>query len=224
MENQSLSNLNLNSREINLADNKISKSVELTRLQDLPFEAKTPIAKFVQGKMTEFRQQGEDVPIKVWLLAEALRDVYIESIKVKDGPFGTISHAAAAIGNTWLIEMQIRHGADLTAVDDHGWTALMVAKAQVHRDCVALLSDHMQKYGRRPISYESRPSCLVQCESSLKVHFEDKGLIVKLESSSPTVNLQRRHDITQLRSNHPIPTYFQQFYFEMTVLTAMENA
>lgn len=68
------------------------------------------------------------------------------------GPYGTILHAAAAIGNQWIVELQIKAGVDVSIVDDHCWTPLMVATAQRHLACAKLLLNQM------PVTQSDRAS------------------------------------------------------------------
>ena len=129
-------------------------------LQQLPIKAKASIWKFLQERISEFESRDEEVPFKIWSLADATRVVDEEEEDDEEGgtepeserePYGTILHTACAIGNHWLVQLQIKAGVDVTAVDSHSWTALMVASAQGHSDCTKLLSDYMESIAANPI-------------------------------------------------------------------------
>ena len=159
----------------------------------------------------------------MWSLADATREVdeYEEDEEEEDaetesegGPYGTILHTACAIGNDWLVQLQIKAGVDVTAVDSHSWTALMVALAQGHSTCAKLLSEYMGNIAASPLPRPFSPSGLVKAESSTFVRIEADTLTAT-PGSWRAAWLQRR---IQVRSNHPIPPDSPSFYYEMTVL------
>ena len=209
-------------RHISVGDDISSRSSEnwsivLPELQILPREAKIPIRDFVEEKILSLRSKDEDVPSKLWLLAEAAHEVDGEqdeaAVDGEIGLFGSILHTAAAIGLHWIVEMQIKAGVDLTALDNHSWTALMVARAQGHNICAQLLSEHMLTIGANSLPDARPPSGLAKTQSSTFIILGSDDLSVMSGSWHP--NLQRR---VQVRSNHPIPPKSTSFYYEMTIL------
>lgn len=155
------------------------------------------------------------------LLVEAIEEVEDEDeddeegdseTKSGGGPYGTILHTAAAVGNEWLVILQINAGVDVSAYDGHFWTALMVATAQGHTSCIKLLSAHVdtRKLKATP------PSSLVKAAPKLSISLEPKNLTLTTDSWS-SVLLQKR---IQLRSDHPIPPHFLIFYFEIEILNS----
>lgn len=155
----------------------------------------------------------------MWLLAEAIEEVEDEDeddeegdseTKCAGGSYGTILHTAAAVGNEWLVTLQINAGVDVSAYDGHFWTALMVATAQGHASCIKLLSTYVDT---RKIKATS-PSSLVKAQPQLSISLGPKSLTATTDSWS-SVLLQKR---IQLRSDHPIPPHFPNFYFEIKIL------
>lgn len=153
------------------------------------------------------------------LLAETIEEVEDEDeddeeedseSKSAGGPYGTILHTAAVVGNEWLVTLQINAGVDVSAYDGHLWTALMVATAQGHTSCIKLLSTYVDTRKLKATS----PSSLVKAEPKLSISLGPKNLTVTTDSWS-SVLLQKR---IQLRSDHPIPPHFQIFYFEIEIL------
>lgn len=130
------------------------------------------------------------------------------------GPYGTILHTAAAVGNYWLAKLQINAGVDVSAFDGHFWTALMVAKAQGHASCIKLLSEQMDSRKVKAAPQSLPPSGLVTAEPKLSISLGQKGLTAAMGSWN-YVWLQKR---IQLRSDHPIPPNFQTFYYEITIM------
>ena len=197
-----------------------ASSTPLLELQRLPREAKTLIGNFVREKISSLHCEDEDVPIKLQLLAEAARetdDEHNETLEaIVDGKTrlpGSLLHIAAAIGLYWIIEMQIKAGVDLTALDSHLWTALMVATAQGHTTCTQLLSEYMSNLGES-VSFDALPpSGLVETQSSTVFQFGQGRLTAT--PGSWHFNLQRR---IQVRANHPIPPQYASFYYEITIL------
>ena len=152
------------------------------------------------------------------LLAEAAQEVDDGEDETEDnadrkGPYGSILHTAAAVGNHWIVEMQIKAGADVTVLDDHCWTALMVAKAQGHNACARLLSEHMLTIGAISLPAALWPSELVKNKASDFVRFGSDNL--SATPGSWYAHLQKR---VQVRSNHPIPPRSGSYYYEMTIL------
>ena len=202
-----------------------SSSIAFPELQQLPKEAKSSIWYFLQERILSFESRDEEVPFKIRSLADATRkvdeeDEYEEEgdaeTESEGGPYGTILHTACAIGTNWLVELQIKAGVDVTAVDSHSWTALMVAKAQGHSTCAKSLSEYMETIAANPITQPLSPSGLVQADSSTSIRIGDDNLTAT--PGSWRVNwLQRR---VQIRSNHPIPPDSSSFYYEMTILNS----
>ena len=197
-----------------------ASNTPLLELQKLPREAKAIIGNFVQEKISSLHCKDEDVPVKLQLLAEATRetdDEHNEALEaIVEGKTrlpGSLLHIAAAIDLYWIVEMQIKAGVDLTALDSHSWTALMVATAQGHRSCTQLLSEHMLKLGQNSSSDAIPPSSLVETQSSTIFQFGQSRLTAT--PGSWHFNLRKR---VQVRSNHPIPPDLASFYYEVTIL------
>ena len=197
-------------------------STAFPELQQLPIRAKASIWKFLQERISEFESRDEEVPFKIRSLADATRVVDEEEEDDEEGgiepeseggPYGTILHTACAIGNDWLVQLQIKAGVDVTAVDSHSWTPLMVASAQGHSDCTKLLSDYMENIAANPIPQPLPPTGLVNPHPT-SVRSEANSLTAT-PGEWRAFSLQRR---VQVRSNHPIPPESASFYYEMTVL------
>lgn len=149
------------------------------------------------------------------LLEEASEELDYEGyIPEGDGPYGTILHTAATIGNHWIVEMQIKAGVDVTAVDDHGWTAFMVAEVQGHTTCARLLSEHMEAIGASLEAKAIAPSGIVKSEASSPIEIESNDLMAMPGSWHYSLIRKR----VQVRANHPIPPDYSTFYFEVTIL------
>ena len=164
----------------------------------------------------------------MWSLADAIREVneYEEEeeeeeeyedakTESEEGPYGPILHTACAIGNHWLVDLQIKAGVDVTAVDSHSWTAFRIALTQGHSNCAKLLSECLEHINANPIPRPFPPSGLVRADSSTSVRIEADNLTATPGPWRPAW-LQRR---IQVRSNHPIPPESSWFYYEMTVLS-----
>ena len=100
-------------------------------------ETQAAIRDFINERISGLHCKAEEIPVKLRLLADAARDVDDQEAEMaidgKTKKFRSILHAAAAIGLHKIIDMQIRTGVDVTGLDDHSWTALMVASAQEPR-------------------------------------------------------------------------------------------
>lgn len=205
-----------------------TSSIAFPGLQKLSREGKIPIRNFVQEKILSLQSKGEDVPIKLWLLAGAVDNVDNQQEEAVDssdseqeetvvddeiGPFGSILHTAATIGLHWIVDMQIKAGVDLTALDHHSWTALMVATAQRHNTCARLLSEHMRNTEASSLPDVLSPSGLVKTQSNDFIELGSDNLTAT--PGSWHYNLQRRASV---RSNHPIPPKSPSFYYEITIL------
>ena len=210
-------------RPLSLRDDTSSQKSEpsitaFPEIQQLPMEAKWSIRRFLQERIASLSDRGEDVPSKMRLLEEATEEVdYDGYIPEGDGPYGTLLHTAATIGNDWIVAMQIKAGVDVTAVDDHGWTPFMVAEVQGHTTCARLLADHMEAIG---VSSEANfeiaiaPSGIVKSEPSSPIEIESDDLMAMPGSWHYSLIRKR----VQVRSNHPIPPNYPAFYFEVTIL------
>ena len=206
-----------------------SSSDAFPELQQLPRKAKALISQFLQERISVFQSRDEEVPFKMWSLADAIREVdeYEEEEEEKEededaqteseegGPYSTVLHTACAIGNHWLVELQIKAEVDVTAVDSHSWTAFRIAVAQDHSTCAKLLRECMEHIKANPIPQPLPPSGLVRAASSTSAKIEADNLTAT-PGSRPPAWLQRR---IQVRSNHPIPPDSPWFYYEMTVLS-----
>lgn len=138
-----------------------SSHTAFPELRRLSKKARLLIRNFLLEKLSKF--QGEnDISRRTWLLAEAVKELDDDDDDEdgeKEDPEAeeagricdTILHIACTVGIYWLVELQIEAGVDVSALDQHSWTALMVATAQVHTSCANLLSD---LYGNQ----ESAPS------------------------------------------------------------------
>ena len=199
-------------------------SIAFPELQQLPEKAKSAIREFLQARISGYESRHEEVPFKIRSLADATweadeeeedeweeGDVGTES---KGGPYGTVLHTACTIGTHWLVELQIKAGVDVTAVDRHSWTAIMVALAQGHSTCAKTLSEYMETIIANPTPQPLPPSGLEKADSSTSIKIEDEDLTAT-PGSWRAIWLQRR---VQVRSNHPIPPDSPSFYYEMTIL------
>lgn len=149
------------------------------------------------------------------LLEEASEEIDYEGyIPEGNGPYGTVLHTASAIGNHWIVEMQIKAGVDVTALDDHGWTAFMVAEAQGHTACARLLFEHMEDIGLNLEADAFAPSGIVKSEPSSPIEIESDDLMAMPGSWHYSLIRKR----VQVRANHPIPPSSPTFYFEVTIL------
>ncbi|KAK0515924.1 hypothetical protein JMJ35_001958 [Cladonia borealis] len=183
-------------------------------IQQLPKEAKESIRRFIQERITALDERSEDVPVKMRLLRKASEETHNERYgPERNGPYGTVLHTASAIGNYWIVELQIKAGVDVTVVDDHGWTALMMAEAQGHTTCARLLSDHLEAIGTSLVRNPISPSGIIKSESSSLIQIGSNGLTAT--PGSWRYSLIR--EPVQVRANHPIPPDYSKFYFEVTM-------
>lgn len=196
----------------------VSKSLHTSfpELRHLSKYARLPIRKFIQEYLSNF--QGEkDVSRKTWLLdvaktmAKAVKkqdddgkDEDIEKENVKAGLYN-ILHIACLVGNYWLVKLQIEAGVDLSALDQHSWTALMIATALGHTSCAELLSEHMETRKVKAAPQTFPPSAFVLFIPKNFLAIFDKPEV--LDSSKFFI------------SDHPIPPHFQIFYYEITILS-----
>lgn len=186
-----------------------SSDTVFPELQQLPKEAKLPIRDFLRGQISRL-EAGKEIPRRLWLLAEATNnldngddeEIGDPGIKSAGGPYGTILHTASAVGNAWLVKLQIQAGVDVSAFDNHLWTALMVAKAQGHTSCANLLAGHMENREAKALPQALGPSGLVRAGPKTSIPMSS----VALEEG------------TQFRSDHPIPPHCRTFYYEVTIL------
>ena len=165
--------------------------------------------RFVQERIAALHERGESIPATMRLLEEASEVMYYEGYDPKGGgPYGTVLHTASAIGNHWIIEMQIEAGVDVTATDDHGWTAFMVAEVQGHTTCARLLSEHMDAIGASLVLKAIAPSGIVKTEPTSPIVIGSDDLMA----------ISSVRKLVQVRANHPIPPSYPAFYFEVTIL------
>lgn len=66
------------------------------------------------------------------------------------------------VGNYWLVGLQIEAGVDVSALDKHSLTALMVATAQGHASCANLLFERMETRKVKAAPQSFPPSGLYQ--------------------------------------------------------------
>lgn len=196
-------------------------------LRRLSKEVRLPIRNFLQEQLSKFEGEKE-VSRKMWLLAEAVKELngdneekdvekeFSEAV-VAGRPHDTVLHTACLIGSYWLVKLQIEAGVDVAALNQHSWTALMVAKAQGHTNCVDLLSEHMgsRKVEARPQALP--PSGLGQSKPEGKVFISQNNLTAEANSSASGSTY------IHVISDHPIPPHFQTFYYEITILTSSKD-
>lgn len=164
------------------------------------------------------------------LLVEAVKELNDDNIEDEDvekefsgenvgagGPHETILHTACMIGNAWLVKLQIEAGVDVTALDQHSWTALMVAKAQGHTNCVELLSEHMGSTREVEAGAQALPpSGLGQSEPKGKLFISGEKLTAVAKSASGSTYIH-------ITSDHPIPPHFPTFYYEIKILSSSKD-
>lgn len=92
-------------------------------------------------------------------------------------------------------------------MDQHSWTALMIARAKGYYGCADLLFEHMKTSGVKAAPQAISPSGLVRIEGGTAFIGED-GLTV--------LNLRGK---TFICSNHPIPPHLKTFYYEFSMLS-----
>lgn len=169
--------------------------------------------------------QGEkDISRRMWLLAEAVKELDDDNddddgekedpgAESAGGPYGTILHTACAVGNYWLVKLQVEAGVDVFALDQHSWTALMVATALGHTSCANLLSKHMETRKVKVAPQAFPPSGLGQSKPKRNALIEQDNLTVVANSSGSMY----------ISSNHPIPPHFKTFYYEIKVLSESKS-
>ena len=200
------------------SSNKSLKTM-FPELQSLPEYAKMPIRKFLRERISSF-ESAEDVSTKLKLLAEATESLYDEDGKLEEEgkgtdtgvAGGTILHTAAAVGNRYLIEVLIEAGADVTALDRHSWTALMVAKAQEHEKCSHILSRQMKTIGASYTTRPLSPSRMTGYITKASIQLEPDNLIATFKPQNSNVGWM------VLWADHPVPIDSHTFYYEMTIL------
>lgn len=196
--------------------------VAFPELRLLSEKAKLPIRNFLQEKPSKF-QRDKDVPRRMRILAEAVQELddgnddddgekEDPGAESAGGPYGTILHTACAVGNYWLVKLQVEAGVDVFALDQHSWTALMVAAAQGHVSCAKLLSKHMETKEVKVSPQAFPPSGLGQPKPKINAFVEQDALTVVTISGGPTY----------ISSNHPIPPHFKTFYYEIKVLSEIK--
>ena len=181
-----------------------------------------PIWHFLQEQLLNYKG-GKEIPRRMWLLAKAVKEQ--DNDEDKNGekedpeaegagwPYSTILHTAYAVGNYWLIRLQIEAGVDVSALDEHSWTALMVATAQGHASCANLLSKHMETGNVKAAPQPLSPSSLYQIDSKTELIDGQENLTAVADSSI----LRRMCDY--FSSDHPIPLHLQTFYYEIKNLS-----
>ncbi|MCJ1354083.1 MAG: hypothetical protein MMC33_004070 [Icmadophila ericetorum] len=217
-------------RDDNSSHTNESTDLGFPELQQLPFAVKRPIWFFLQEMISSLTKRNELVPIKLQLLAEATEDKELEgdleaNTSFNDGqrpvgPYGTILHAAVAIGNQWVVELQIKAGVDISNLDDHCWTALNVAVAQGHVDCAKLLLDHMAGTNFSAAPAPRSPDGLAKADGDVALDINHNTMT----ASCVCASISHLRDRIQLRSNHPIPHNSPLFYFEVTIFETGSNS
>lgn len=167
-----------------------------------------PIRDFLQGQISSFKGEKE-IPRRLWLLAEATKDLADGDdgdgdhlTEGAEGPYGSILHTASMVGNDWLVKLQIQAGVDVSALDNHFWTALMVATAQGHTSCANLLAEHMETGKAIAAPQVPGPSGLAKAGPKTSISMS----CIELEEA------------VQFRSDHPIPPHCRTFYYEILIL------
>ncbi|KAL8736432.1 MAG: hypothetical protein Q9166_000224 [cf. Caloplaca sp. 2 TL-2023] len=188
-------------------------------IQQLPKEAKLLIWRFLHEKIEALISRNEEVPAKMTLVERAC-DVDSEEDEddlgahCGNGPYGTVLHTACAIGIRWLVEMQIKARVDVTQLDDHGWTPLMVAEVQGHTTCARILSEYMGENGANIQANPLFPSGLIKSEADVPVSVNGEHFTALPALWHYEMNRKRVH----VRANHPIPPKATSFYFEIFIL------
>ncbi|MCJ1346914.1 hypothetical protein MMC31_005134 [Peltigera leucophlebia] len=198
-----------------------SSNTAFPELQRLPKRAKLPIWRFLREQLSNCKG-GKEIPRRMWLLAEAVKEQ--DNDEDRNGekedpeaegagwPYSTILHTACLVGNHWLVGLQIEAGVDVSALDEHSWTALMVATAQGHASCANLLSKHMETGNVKAAPQPLPPSGFCQIDSKMEL-FIGQAILTAVADSSICVRT----------SDHPIPLHFQTFYYEVKVLSSGWN-
>ncbi|KAL8906193.1 MAG: hypothetical protein Q9171_006376 [Xanthocarpia ochracea] len=187
-------------------------------IQQLPKESKMLIWRFVHEKIEALTNRDEEVPAKMSLIERAC-DVDSEDdedapgMSNGNGPYGTVLHTACAIGNNWIVEMQIKARVDVTTLDDHCWTALMVADVQGHAVCSKILSDYLEEIGANIVADPLPPTGLADTELDSPVFVAGEYFKALPEFWHHELMQKRIH----VRANHPILPKVTFFYFEMTI-------
>ena len=108
---------------------------------------------YLEQQVSLLNKRKEDTPLKLRLLCddiwdaaydhyeevEGLDETVFDNNRARQRFYGDIIHIAAMIGDHSLLELQIRTGADVEAVDDHSWTPLKIATAQGFNPCAKLI-------------------------------------------------------------------------------------
>ncbi|KAL8916178.1 MAG: hypothetical protein Q9172_006425 [Xanthocarpia lactea] len=188
-------------------------------IQQLPKESKMLIWRFVHEKIEALTNRDEEVPAKMSLIERACdvdseEDEDAPGISSGNGPYGTVLHTACAIGNNWIVEMQIKARVDLTTLDDHCWTALMVAEVQGHAACSKILCDYLEEIGANIFADPLPPTGLADTELDSPV-FVDGEYFKALPGFWQYEFMQKR---IHVRANHPISPKKAFFYFEMSII------
>lgn len=101
-------------------------------------------------------------------------------------------------------------------MDQHSWTALIIATARGHTDCANLLSEHMKTSKVKAAPEALPPSsgfAWTARGSNMDLHIENNSLSVPM-SCDGTIFIW---------SNHPIPPHVETFYYEIEVLSRNRN-
>lgn len=188
-------------------------------IQQLPRDAKLLIWRFLHEKIEALANRDEEVPAKMTLVERACdvesdQDDEDPDTSRGNGPYGTVLHTACAIGNKWIVEMQIKARVDVTTLDDHRWTALMVAQVQGHVACSKILSDYMEEIGANIVADPIFPSGLVRSDPNDPVYV-DAEFFMALPALWRYEMIQKR---VHVRANHPILPTSRCFYFEMSII------
>lgn len=198
-------------------------------LRRLSKKARLPIRNFLQEQLYKFEGEKE-VSRKMFLLVEAVKELNDDNIEDEDvdkefsgenigggGPHETILHTACMIGNAWLVKLQIEAGIDVAALDQHSWTALMVAKAQGHTNCVELLSGHMGSTREvEAVPQSLPPSGFGQSKPNGKLFISGEKLTAVAKRASGSTYIH-------VTSDHPIPPHFPTFYYEIKILSSSKD-
>lgn len=190
-------------------------------LRNLSKNAKLPIRKFIQEYLSKFqgekkfsRQTGLLAVAKI--VAKAVKgqdddgkdeDIERESLNAEHY---NVLHTACMVGNCWLVKLQIEAGVDLSALDQHSWTALMIATALGHTSCAELLSEHMETR-----KVKATPQAFPPSTFDL---FMPKNFLLTYDEPLRHLGLWN-----YFYSEHPIPSHFQTFYYEITILSSRDD-
>lgn len=198
-----------------------SSHIAFPELRKLSKNARLPIRNFLLEQISKFHSE-KDVPRRMWLLAEAVKELDDDNdnedsekeeywTKFTRGHYGTILHTACEVGNYWLVKLQIEAGVDVFALDQHSWTAHMVATAQGHTSLADLLYEYEYMEASK---VKAAPQALPP--SGLGYAWPKKDALIGQDNLTVVAN---SGDFVCIMSNHPIPPHLKTYYYEIKVIS-----